>query len=69
MTYATYSVSTHRRPARSGFSLTAMIVAWRTRQQLKALDDRALADVGITREQAEIEVKRPIWDVPHTWRD
>jgi uncharacterized protein YjiS (DUF1127 family) len=34
---------------------------WRQRQALLALDDRLLRDVGITREQAEREARKPFW--------
>jgi uncharacterized protein YjiS (DUF1127 family) len=40
----------------------------RQRQALRRLDDRALADIGISRAEAEQEAARPIWDVPATWR-
>ena len=31
------------------------------RRQLREMDDRQLKDIGITREQAEQEVGKPIW--------
>lgn len=34
-----------------------------TRRQLGMLDDRALADIGVSRAQAEFVVEAPIWDV------
>ncbi|OWJ77561.1 DUF1127 domain-containing protein [Haematobacter missouriensis] len=40
----------------------------RQRLHLSALDDRLLADIGLTRHEAEGEVKRPAWDVPRHWR-
>jgi uncharacterized protein YjiS (DUF1127 family) len=33
----------------------------RTRQQLSILDDRALADIGLTRAQQRIECSRTFW--------
>jgi uncharacterized protein YjiS (DUF1127 family) len=33
----------------------------RQRQALAQLDDRALKDVGITREQADAEAAKPFW--------
>ncbi len=38
------------------------------RRQLATLDDAALADIGLTRAEAMVEVNRPLWDVPATWR-
>ena len=40
----------------------------RQRQTLARLDDRALKDIGITREQAEAEASRSIWDAPEFWQ-
>jgi uncharacterized protein YjiS (DUF1127 family) len=34
---------------------------WRQRQTLLNLDDRLLRDIGITREQAEREARKPFW--------
>jgi uncharacterized protein YjiS (DUF1127 family) len=33
----------------------------RQRRQLMEMDDRELKDIGITREQAEEEARKPIW--------
>jgi len=44
------------------------LTARRQRLHLAALDDAALADIGLTRAEARIEAGRPIWDVPSTWR-
>jgi uncharacterized protein YjiS (DUF1127 family) len=33
----------------------------RQREALKALDDRLLDDVGLTREQARLEIAKPFW--------
>lgn len=57
---------------RSGalFSFAMRAVALqRQRAALRRLDDRALADIGLTRYAAEIEASRPFWDVPDTWRE
>ena len=68
MAYYSSSV-TYRRPAQRRIGLSAMLAAWRTRQHLKTLDDRALTDIGISRSEADAEANRPIWDVPTSWRD
>ena len=36
----------------------------KTRIDLSKLDDDQLRDVGLTREQVEAEINRPIWDAP-----
>lgn len=33
----------------------------RQRKQLGKLDDRLLKDIGLTREQAQIEISKPFW--------
>ena len=33
----------------------------RQRRQLRDLDDRLLADIGLTRYQAEVEARKPFW--------
>ncbi|MEV8466557.1 DUF1127 domain-containing protein [Fluviibacterium sp. DFM31] len=45
----------------------AIAAAHRQRRALQQLDDRMLADVGITRAQAEKEADRLIWDAPAHW--
>ena len=34
---------------------------YRQRRQLMEMDDRQLKDIGVTREQAEREARKPIW--------
>lgn len=41
---------------------------YRQRRALARLDDTALADLGISRADAVQEAKRPLWDVPASWR-
>lgn len=43
------------------------IVARRQRNFLARLDDRTLADIGVTRDQAVHEATRPMWDLPANW--
>ncbi|MEM7296200.1 MAG: DUF1127 domain-containing protein, partial [Pseudomonadota bacterium] len=31
------------------------------------LDDAALRDIGLTRDQVVAETSRPLWDVPSPW--
>ncbi|SHI39443.1 DUF1127 domain-containing protein [Wenxinia saemankumensis] len=52
-----------RRPRALGY-----LALWAQRRALARLDTRALADIGLSRREAEIEATRPIWDVPAGWR-
>jgi uncharacterized protein YjiS (DUF1127 family) len=40
----------------------------RQRQQLLALDDRMLSDIGVSRADAWNEARRPLSDLPNTRR-
>jgi uncharacterized protein YjiS (DUF1127 family) len=44
------------------------LVARAQRKALARLDTAALADIGLTRAQADFEAARPLWDVPSNWR-
>ena len=60
----------HRRSGGSALSLFSRVYdIWRQRQVLRKLDIDALNDIGISRKDAFAEARRPIWDVPATWRD
>lgn len=54
---------THANATARRVSLADMFAVYRERRALSRLDDRALSDIGLTREEAELEVNRPIWDV------
>ena len=41
---------------------------WKQRDHLAKLDDAALKDIGLTRDQVRAERARPIWDAPDYWR-
>ena len=60
-----------RRPVVARKSVLARLVhlhsVWQQRQVLKSLDAAALRDIGVTRDVARAEAKRPIWDAPDTW--
>lgn len=40
----------------------------RQRKALATLDNVALYDLGLTREDADREANRPFWDAPDNWR-
>ncbi|MBB97111.1 MAG: hypothetical protein CML68_21245 [Rhodobacteraceae bacterium] len=48
--------------------LRAYYDLWRQRRQLAKLDDSALTDIGIRRDEALREAARPFWDAPTHWR-
>ncbi len=47
--------------------ISDMYALRRQRRELSTLDDRALMDIGLTRQQAQTEAARPAWDVPSHW--
>ncbi len=47
------------------FSLAFQVLGvLRQRRRLAELSDHQLVDIGITREEAQAEAARPIWDLP-----
>jgi uncharacterized protein YjiS (DUF1127 family) len=53
------------RPQQGG--ILATLARWRAaarqRRELANLDERALKDIGLTRDDARVEAARPFWDV------
>lgn len=39
----------------------------RQRRALSKLDDAVLSDIGISRNAADSEARRPFWDAPDSW--
>ena len=54
--------------ARLAARLLAAEALARSRRRLGRLDDHILRDIGLTRDQAESEAQRPIWDAPLHWK-
>lgn len=58
----------HGRPLPGLLAVFATLLRWdqvaRERRSLRALDDRALRDLGLTRADVEREALRPFWDIP-----
>lgn len=48
--------------------LAALAAVSRSRKGLMRLDDHLLRDIGLTREEAETEARRPVWDAPSHWK-
>ena len=70
---STKTISRSFAPQRSGIKSFFQLVlrldrSYRQRQKLARLDDAALRDMGLTREQALREATRKPWDVPNHWR-
>ncbi len=69
MTTYTNTLPFARTPKFNILGLLGQVVALHTqRKSLAKLDDRALCDLGLTRQEALHEATRPVWDVPVTWR-
>lgn len=69
---ATHSyIAARPRPRTTGFLGRFAPARWialhRQRRQLAELDDHQLADIGVSRAEAEAEAARPAWDVPDHW--
>ena len=67
MTYLTDTRSLTRSPRLRRLGLFGYLALYRQRKALAALDDRALKDIGLTREEAMTEARRPVWAAPHHW--
>ena len=52
------------RIARLARAARGALALGRSRAALDDLDDHLLRDIGLTREQARAEARRPIWDGP-----
>lgn len=64
MTYFSHTLPVRRSQLSFGARIIHGYNVWRQRQVLKRLDAAALADIGISRKQAEQEANRAIWDLP-----
>lgn len=53
----------------TGFKVADFFAIARQRRALAKLDSDALADIGLTKDQAQAEAGRPAWDVPAHWRN
>ena len=64
-----YLSTTRHSIARTGrrTSLLDLLSLYRQRRALADLDDTALSDIGLTRDEAVAEARKPIWDVPDHW--
>jgi len=67
-TLATRRVSSAGSAPRLLSLVRSALAAHRQRQFLARLDDRTLADIGLTRDEALTEAERPMWDIPANWR-
>ncbi|MBC9245211.1 DUF1127 domain-containing protein [Paracoccus sp. 11-3] len=48
--------------------IRTMLALHRTRVDLSQLSDDQLYDIGLTRDDVDAELERPMWDVPSNWR-
>ncbi|WP_300032209.1 DUF1127 domain-containing protein [uncultured Roseobacter sp.] len=49
-------------------TLRTRLGLWRSRRALARLDARALADIGVSPEEARREASLTVWDVPQSWK-
>ena len=56
------------RPSRLFALIAGRIALSRSRRGLRRLDDHLLRDIGLTRQEAEVEASRAAWDAPSHWR-
>lgn len=64
-----FFVASHKRRNISLISIAANAAKLRRqRLALRRLSDHQLKDIGVTREQANSEASRGIWDAPSTWQ-
>ena len=55
-----------RTPGVFGWLLTLHAV-WSERRALASMDQHRLDDLGLTRDEARREARRPTWDAPDRW--
>lgn len=67
-TFAVRRLSRRGSPLRLAGRLLDMVALHRQRHSLALLDDAMLRDIGLTREEANTEATRPLWDVPRHWK-
>ncbi|WP_107846494.1 DUF1127 domain-containing protein [Litoreibacter ponti] len=68
MTDFTSSAAASRPSRARGISLLSYLALYRQRRALAALDEDRLADLGLSRFEADAEARRPIWDAPAHWK-
>ena len=64
MAFLSNTQHTSRHAPFSHISFMDMLSVYRQRRALARLDAAALDDLGITREDAQTESRRPFWDLP-----
>jgi len=48
--------------------LRTMAALARQRRDLARLDDHLRRDIGLDEPEIEVEISRPVWDIPSWWR-
>ncbi|MEO1238516.1 MAG: DUF1127 domain-containing protein [Pseudomonadota bacterium] len=48
--------------------ISSLLALFSERRRLADMPDHMLKDLGITRQEAEAEARRSIWDSPSHWR-
>lgn len=47
--------------------LVALYATWQQRKVLSELEPHLLDDIGVTKNMADREANRPVWDIPSHW--
>lgn len=68
LSHVTPVAGTCQRPKGIFKRIAVLMAVRRSRNELSHLTDTQLLDIGLTRDAAEAELQRPIWDVPANWR-
>lgn len=62
-------ISTRRTARKVPFigAILRLHAIWVERRRLARLDAHRLGDLGLTRDEAQKESRRPVWDAPERW--
>lgn len=64
----TSALATRPQPPRGlGRTLLALLALRRSRRMLAGLEEHRLRDLGLSREDALAEARRPFWNAPDYW--
>lgn len=62
--------ASHGRARRGLWGMISKIIRLsHQRRALSTLSDAQLSDIGLSRDEAQAEARRPFWDAPENWMD
>ncbi len=62
------SSAIHSRPANRKSGIMGYVDLYHQRRALAKLDNARLADLGLSRQEADVEAGRAFWDAPQHWK-